>query len=218
MRGTSKEQRVERYCSEGILPDPNPSFVEKLEEVFHKYFPHFYGRFLRLLTDESDLLEGIVKKLNRFSDDCKMYEKIVREHADADSKEQMLGNADRVLADVRKLIGEARELDKTVRDRLHEYKERKKMQEDQKVMASFIWDLRHTVEQEVKRRIASKLPLSPDKRPGAPSYRKRWKLVSDVLNYWFRYKNGVGNLIPYSETAVRKFANRYKDHPSDSPS
>ena len=77
------------------------------------------------MTDESDLLEGILKKLNRFSDDCKMFEKIVREHADAESKEQMLGNADRVLTDVRKLIGEARELDKTVRDTLHEYKERK---------------------------------------------------------------------------------------------
>ena len=38
----------------------------------------------------------------------------------------VLGNADRVLTDVRKLIGEARELDKTVRDTLHEYKERKK--------------------------------------------------------------------------------------------
>jgi len=148
----------------------------------------------------------------------KIDEKIVREHADAENKEQMFGNVDRVLADVRKLIGDARELDKTVRDTLHEYKERKKMQEDQKVLASFIWDLRHTVEQEVKRRTASKLPLSPDKRLGAPSYRKRWKLVSDVLNYWFRYTNKVGNLIPYSETAVRKFANRYKDHyPSDSP-
>ncbi len=215
MQGTTKEQRVERYCTEDILPDKNPRFVEKLEEVFHKYFPNFYRRFIVILTDESDFLKGILEKLNRFSDDCNMYEEIVREHADAESKEQMLGNVARVLADMRKLIGEAKELDKTVRDTLHEYKERKKMQEDRKVLASFIWDLRHTVEQEVKRRTASKLPLFYSKSHGAPSYRRRWKLVSDVLYFWYKRSK---NPIPFGEEAVRKFANRYKDHyPSDSP-
>lgn len=205
---------AERYYEKGILPDNNPEFAKDVLDVFLIYnfsisFHHIQMGNYKL---DIDLSSFILKKLAEFLLESSRYELILKEFADDENKKRLLKNLSRVRTDVKSFAKEANKFqDKSVREKeVH----RAKLINDNKGMAALIWELKKVIEQEIQRRrnCRPKLSLSPQRRKrdiDFPSYRKQWKLVTDLIHDFYSTYDNI--TFPYGKEGIRKIAYRYKD-------
>lgn len=205
---------AENYYEKKILPDNNPEFAKNVLNVFCTWSLSISYHHVQIenYKFEIDWSSVMLKNLNAFWLESLRYESLLKEFADEANRKRLLKNLARVRTDLKTFVKEAKKLhDKSWREKeVH----RAKLINDNKSKAFLIWELKKIIEQESQRRRSCrpKLSLSPPKRKrdiDFPSYRKQWKLITDLIQDF--YSNIDGIAFPNGEEGVRKLAYRYKD-------
>ena len=223
------------YYDKKILPDHNKEFAEKVIATIQKwalFIDHHKNTYSNLSFEITRIVQ-ISRFLDSFSKELHKYEALIETVIETDRL--MKKKVSDVKADLQKLQEGASELQDQKEVELK--KIHGKLLLDKRSVATLIWELKHIIEKEIKRRRSCKpkLRLSPppdERQSGDPSYRRRWELIAKIIFDFFAplygpYKVTVGDVtverdnshlfpFPFSAEAIRRHAYRYKP-PEGSP-